>query len=217
MTGLPVKKDLIILVADNKMLRTVQTLLQRPEALGIRSLTYDPFAHVERDPGCLQKGPDFLLDHLKSYSYGMILLDRKGCGQEDQSREVLERNLETRLAQSGWEKRAKAIVIDPELEAWVWSDSPHVDVVMGWQGKRPTLKDWLQGKGFLQKNQVKPHDPKTAFRQALRQVRKPFSSSLYAQLAEKVGLQRCADPAFQKFKNTLSKWFPPPGEKRGTK
>jgi hypothetical protein len=42
---------------------------------------------------------------------------------------------------------------------------------------------------------------------ALREVRIPRSSSLYGQLAEKVGLQRCADESFRRFGNVLVSWF----------
>jgi hypothetical protein len=33
------------------------------------------------------------------------------------------------LFTSGWENRAAAVVLDPELEIWVWSDSPEVEAV----------------------------------------------------------------------------------------
>ena len=31
-------------------------------------------------------------------------------------------NVETDLSRNGWADRTKAIVIDPELEVWVWGD-----------------------------------------------------------------------------------------------
>jgi hypothetical protein len=44
----------------------------------------------------------------------------------------MENDLEARLSQSGWPSGCcAAIVIDPELELWVWSRSPHVPAVLG--------------------------------------------------------------------------------------
>jgi hypothetical protein len=42
---------------------------------------------------------------------------------------------------------------------------------------------------------------------ALRHLRRPRSSSIYAQLAERVGLERCMDPAFIRLKEVLQSWF----------
>jgi hypothetical protein len=112
------------------------------------------------------------------------------------------------LSQNGWGQRTSAIVIDPELEIWVWSDSPHVDEVLGWSGRQPDLRTWLTQRGSITDRNGKPNLPKEATEAALKEVRKPRSSSIYQQLAEKVSLGRCVDPAFIKLKNTLQSWFP---------
>jgi hypothetical protein len=54
---------------------------------------------------------------------------------------------------------------------------------------------------------MKPFDPKLAVEQVLRQAGKPRSSAIYEQLARRVSLQRCTDPAFVKFTTVLQKWF----------
>jgi hypothetical protein len=79
--------------------------------------------------------------------------------------------------------------------------------VFGWTERRPNLKDWLKIRGFLIDNQIKPVRPKEALEEALREVRKPRSSSLYQLLAEKVSLQKCTDNSFNKLKILLQKWF----------
>ncbi|MGA3322854.1 MAG: hypothetical protein ABSF45_00130 [Terriglobia bacterium] len=38
--------------------------------------------------------------------------------------------------------------------------------------------------------------------------KKSRSSSVFKQLAEAVGVEACADPAFNKFRDTLRTWFP---------
>ena len=179
--------------------------------MGIREPMPVVHVHPERDPGCLLRGHEFLSLFHKQFAHALILLDFEGCGQEKSTREALEDVIEKRLSQSGWGERAAAVVIDPELEMWVWSDSPQVDAVLGWQGRSPDLRSWLKDQDLLQEGQAKPERPKEAMELALRTVRKPRSSSLYAQLARQVSLERCVDPAFIKLKTTLQTWFPRSG------
>jgi len=101
-----------------------------------------------------------------------------------------------------------AIVLDPELEAWVWSDSPQVDRTLGWAERSPNLRTWLEEQQLWPADIPKPHDPKHAMERALRAVRKRRSPALLRQLAERVSLRRCSDPAFIRLKTTLQRWFP---------
>lgn len=137
-------------------------------------------------------------------------MDREGCGREAAGREQLEKEIEFRLDDSGWEDRAAAVVIDPELEIWVWSDSPHVDAIIGWEGRDPPLRTWLKDREFLREDQIKPLRPKEALEGALRVSRTPRSSSIYLKLAQKVSLERCIDPSFVKLKIILQEWFRAP-------
>jgi hypothetical protein len=108
-------------------------------------------------------------------------------------------------------------VIDPELEVWVWSNSPRVADVLGWQGRSRELNEWLrtttirigkQEREYLKEGETKPVRPKEAMEAALREVRKPRSSANFRQMAEKVSLEKCQDPAFRRLKSTLQQWFP---------
>ena len=201
-------RDLVVLAADKNMEFAVKGLIARAAALGIREILSDVFVHPHHDPGCLLEGHDFLRLYTKSHRHALVMLDREGSGREDLSRESLEQELEGLLSQSGWENRAAAIAIDPELEVWVWSGSPHVDAVLGWEGRQPNLTAWLILEGFLPPDRRKPDRPKKAVEQALRLASRARSSSRYFELAKKVSLEHCVDPAFDKFKRTLSAWFP---------
>ena len=200
-------KDLVVLVADKNIEFAVKGLLSRPRALGVRPITSDLFVHPYRDPGCLLDGHSFLRPLVNRYLYALVIFDREGCGRERLSREELEQQVKDRLSQSGWGDRAASIVLDPELEIWVWSDSPHVDSVLGWSGRQPDLRTWLAEKGFVEANAPKPNRPKEAIQEALRLVRKHRSSALYFQLATRVSVNRCVDPSFSKFKAILKNWF----------
>jgi len=207
MTNTPTQKDLIVLAADKNMEFAIKGVLNRFKSLAIREVSSDFRVHMENDPGCLVRGHDFLKPFTRKYSHAIIVLDLEGCGQESVKREQLENDIEDRLDKSGWEDRAAAIVIDPELEAWVWSNSPHVDSILGWHGKEPCLRDWLQSREYLVPGIIKPVRPKEALEDALRTVRKPRSSSLYLQIAQSVSIDRCIDPSFVKLKKTFQKWF----------
>jgi len=140
----------------------------------------------------------------------MVLFDKEGCGREKYSSTEIEEEVERRLSINGWDERCAAIVIDPELEAWVWSDSSEVDKVFGWNNRKPPLREWLKSNTpYWSRERLKPERPKEALRSAMKEVRQPFSSRLFADLAQTVSLERCIDPSFNKLKIILKTWFTP--------
>jgi hypothetical protein len=208
MSADPPRKDLVFLVPDKDTEVCVRGLLHRPKALGIRHVTFDLFAHPERDPGCLLRGPDFLRQFVGQYHCALIVMDREGCGREREDRITLESYLEELLERTGWDNAA-AVVISPELENWVWSDSPHVERALGWERGPAPLRSWLQEKSLLEAGVAKPARPKEAVELVLRTVRRPRSSAIYLELARSVSTDRCTDPAFLKLRRCLREWFPP--------
>lgn len=207
MNDVKYRRDLVVLVADKNMEFSLKGILQRPQSIGIHQIDFVIYQHFHRDPGCLLEGHEFLRHFSKIYRHALVMFDREGCGREHLKRIELEKEIEERLSSSGWGNRAAAIVIDPELENWVWSDSPELDAAIGWQGMFTPLRTWLKYKNFLADNSLKPSPPKKAFEDALKKVRKPRSSSIYKQIADKVSLKRCHDPAFLKLKGKLLQWF----------
>jgi hypothetical protein len=201
-------KDLIVLVADGQMEHAVRGLLTHNEAIGFQRLSFDAYVHPNKDPGCLLRGHDFLRPFNRQYRHAMVMLDREGCGRYDVSRNQLEMELEARLSTAGWDNRAVAVILDPELEIWVWSDSPVVEEVLGWSNRTPRLAEWLQSEGHVTSGQTKPSRPKEAMEHALRLARRSRSSAIFLKLAQRVSVKRCIDPAFLKFKSVLRKWFP---------
>ena len=201
-------KDLVVLVADKNTEFALKGLItKRTHALRIRPLTFDIFVHVERDPGCLNRAHDFLRSHSRRYRHALVMFDHDGCGQEKKDRTTLEQQVEAQLAQAGWDDRAAAVVLDPELEIWVWSDSPHVEKALGWQDRTPELRSWLVTSKLLAAGEAKPKDPKRAVEEALRIVRKPRSSTVYQDIASSVSFEGCTDAAFLKLRDTLTRWF----------
>lgn len=201
-------KDLVVLVADKNMEYTLRGILTRHQSLGIRQVEFEVRTHPERDPGCYRQGRELLRLYHGKHRHALLLFDREGCGQEQKSRDELEREVEGRLRQSGWvDDTAASVILDPELETWVWSNSPHVADVLGWGAGLDDLTIWLQQKDFWREGDLKPHRPKEAVEAVLRAADTPRSSALYRQLAQKVSLNRCDDSSFLKLKSTLQAWF----------
>ncbi len=202
-------KDLVILAADKDLEHTLLGLLSRPQALGIRSITRDIFIEAEHDPACLLRGVQFLSPFFDGYQHALLMFDYDGCGQEqNETADELETRLNNDFMKTAWGTRAQTIVLEPELESWVWSRSPHVAIVAGWENRTPSLQEWLRDNNWLADRQVKPQRPKEAFEAALRDAQKPRSASLYKQLAERVSLRGCTDRKFTRFLEIMQEWFP---------
>ena len=142
------KKDLVVLAADKDMEHALKGLFTRPEALDIRPIAADILIHPQHDPACARRGVAFLSNLSERYRYGLLIFDHEGSGREQERTEDLQESLNKDFARSAWGDRAKAIVLSPELEAWVWSDSPHVEAVTGWRGRQPPLRHWLTDQGL---------------------------------------------------------------------
>ena len=202
------RKDLAVLAADKDIEHALKGLFSRPEALGIRAIKADIFVHPQHDPACAQRGVAFLSNLSGQYHYGLLMFDHEGIGKEQTGPQKLQKALNGEFTNSAWGERARAIVLSPELEAWVWSDSRHVDDVSGWKDRQPRLRYWMTEQGWLREGEIKPGRPKEAFQAALREARKPRSSSLYQQIAERVSLGHCTDRSFLEFRAILRTWFP---------
>jgi hypothetical protein len=203
-------KDLVVLAADKNTDYGLRGLLGRPASLGIRPIlaSTDTFVHPRRDPGCLNEAHDFLRPMLRDYRHALVVFDRMGCGREALSQARLADAVRGRLSASGWENRAEVVVLDPEIEVWVFAASLQVERCLGWPTKRLRLRRWLEERGAWGEGKSKPYDPKAALEIALREIRRPRSSAIYRRLGERVGMQGCTDPGFGKFREVLREWFP---------
>lgn len=210
MSGSSAPFDLVALVADKNAEAALQGLFERPKALGIRALTWKTYVHPERDPGCLRHSAEFLRALRGQFVHALVLFDRHGCGREGVSAEDLEAEVERRLRDSGWGECAAAVCLDPELEVWVWADSPEVPAALGWTSGSVDLRAWLESKGLWRPGENKPSDPKAAMEAVLWEKRVPRSSAIYDRLARRVGFRRCTDRAFRKLTGVLREWFPEP-------
>jgi hypothetical protein len=201
--------DLVALVPGKDDREALDGLLStRPRDLGMRPVVYEMLVHTRRDPGCYHEAPETLRPYHRRATHALVLFDHEGCGQENVAAETVAQVLRARLAMNGWDDRAEVLVVEPEIEAWVWSASSIVEDVLGWAGRRPALREWLADRRFWPQGMLKPPRPKEAWVAALREAGIRKSAALYRTLAEEVNLGGCRDPAFQRLCTTLRTWFP---------
>ncbi len=202
-------RDLIALVADIQQEKTLETLLhERQQALHIRPITFDIRRHPGKDPGVYKEAAKFLQSHATSYTHALVLLDHAWQGVPGDAQTVAQ-TIRENLHRTGWmAATCEVIVIEPELEAWVWSTSPAVlqELDMTWEqvmALAQQYNSWDAG-------QPKPHAPKELLEAILRQQRRPRSAAIFQAPARKVSLTRCQDQAVALLRETLAQWFPQP-------
>ena len=199
--------DLVCVVADRSIEAVIEAVLRRYEALGIRPIEFETLVHPERDPGCFHEPAKLLGGYTDRANHALVVLDRAWEGAPARDASELERLLEAALARISLAEWAKAVVIEPELEAWVFSDSPHVATTLGWKGSTDALRSALEAEGLWERDRAKPEDPKRAMDWVLRRAGLPRSSSLFRTLASQVSLQRCEDRSFLRLVKLLCGWF----------
>lgn len=155
--------------------------------------------------------PEFLRELVDSANRFLVFLDFAWQRpREADSPARLRQDLEERLTRIGLEReRCRVLVFDPELEAWLFGDSPHVARVLGF-GSPAEFRRLLQEANLWPSNKAKPPNPKRALEHALRLRKRPRSTAIYRAIARQVSLrpERCRDPTFCEFAGTLRDWFP---------
>jgi hypothetical protein len=123
-------RDLVIFVADLTMERAIESFLKRPDFaaphnLNIKPFVFEPSEDLIRipgnDPGVFGKGHQWLAMYRGKHKYAVVIFDREFGTQLDAN--ALRASLTERILQIGWDDdNFRVIVIDPELEAWIWLD-----------------------------------------------------------------------------------------------
>jgi hypothetical protein len=182
-------------------------------ALGCGAFLFDArqdllVAHGLNDPGLYTRASELLQPYARTHAHAVVMLDVDWDGSPGEA--SIQARMNDHLTQAGWPSDAGcAVVIHPELENWVWQDSPHVTSALGFDGRFSALRRLLEEQGFWKPGDAKPHRSKEAVEWVLRMTEKRRSSAIYQQLASGVTTRRCSDPAFLALSAALSRWFPP--------
>ena len=203
-------KDLVILVPDKNIEFALRGALARPEALATCTLSYEFRSHMGRDGGARTTGVEVLALEIRRFTHALLVFDLEGCGAAiDQGAEDLESELNAKL-QRLWGAQARAIVIAPEVDIWIWGSDNALRQAFNWPLDMG-IRDWLKTRGFAFDTHGKPERPEEAL-DAMRFIhRQPRSSALYEKIVGQISLRRCADPAFRRLNETLRMWFPQTG------
>ncbi len=217
--------DLAVLVPDKTYEVVFREFFGRGGAqarLGCGPFAFAPQAdlwvHPQRDPGVYSRGAAFLADLTSPnrHRHALILLDADWDGSPGAA--AIRTRLQADLDATAWgAARARAIVIDPEIENWIWSPSPVLGQVIRWCDTVPPVA-WLEQKGLWPQGAPKPPDPKRALEVTLDHTGKRWSSSIHGEVIAQASVKGCVDPAFRALATTLRAWFPPavPPDPSGT-
>lgn len=199
-------RDLVVLVADKCMDFVLRTGLERPESLGIRPVSFEIRQHPNREGGVRTNGAQILALERHLSRHALMILDYEGSGASD-SAERVEKTLDAALVKT-WQDRAKAFVIMPELEMWMWGATNLMAEIFRWP-KSESVRDWLTTEGFYFQPDGKPGRPKEALEAAFAICRIPRSAANYRKIVSRIGMAQCRDPAFRRLRRQLALWFPP--------
>ena len=201
-------QDLVVLVADKNMQFALRGVLERPQALGIRPVSYEFRTHPGRDGGVRASGPEVMAGEHSRFRHALVLLDFDGSGETDLAPLELEAAIDQRLMVT-WAGHGKAIVIAPEVDVWLWGSDNALRETLNWP-LPGSIRDWLRGRGFQFTTDDKPLRPKEAL-DAMRAVHKqPRSSAMYEKVTGRISLKRCSDAAFVRLRVQLRIWFEKP-------
>ncbi len=176
--------------------------------LGIRAINYQVLAHSERDSGVYHQAELFLQPLVPLYDHALVSIDFAFRGAPKEASD-LQASIAHRLHRNGWNKgNCQVIVLEPELEAWVWSASNKVPQVLGrtWD----EIHSLAAARGYWHEGQPKPHQPKALLDALLVPQKRVRDARLFMDLAAQVSLHGCTDPAFNLLRATLTRWFPAP-------
>lgn len=208
--------DLLFFVADKNMAEAVGGLLERDQIhriVGCRPFEFDArrdikIAAGQSDPGLYVRANELLRPLAADYAHAVVIVDEEWDGSP--GADVIERALRGHLIDAGWsETNSLGLVVRPEADVWLWSDSPHSATALGW-ASWGALRAALEKQGLLASDRTKPGRPKEAAEWALRNCgkRAPRSAALYRQVSSQVSIQRCEDDALTRLLNALRTWFP---------
>ena len=203
-----VRRDLVLLVPDRNIEYGLRGLLGRPHAIGTRSIDFQPYVHPRRDPACARDSANFLRPFIHEFRHALVVLDFDGSGRADVTSTELAEEVRADLAANGWDERAAVTVIDPEVEAWVFSPSPNVEACLGWPRNKGRVRRWLEMHALWTGSDPKPRQPREALERVLREIGRPRSSTIYECPGKRVSVRQCTDPSFVQMLATLSAWFP---------
>ncbi len=204
-------RELVILGADSTMVAVLRSFFGRERwDLTLQCQRFDvwPQEDIFHDPmhtdgGVHKSAHELLRPYLNTHRRALVVLDQQ-YGGELPAHEVHD-EIVARLSQTGWGDRCEVVVIDPELEIWLWQDNPNVERALNFSGG--SLRRHLEGTGAWPADAPKPTEPKETI-QALVRQRSLKTKVVYTRIADSISVHGCTDPSFELLAGSIRRWFP---------
>ena len=216
-------KDVIFHLADQHMEVGFRAFFRRDDwhyALGCGNFQIDPeegSTDIYRvsghtDGGIWKHAHANLAPFRKQYKRAVIVLDADF--EPHPGAQTLQKDISDGMIESGWEAdRFCVVVIQPELEAWLWAPNVNVAKAFG----HPNFEDLqaaLSGEGLWSAGSTKPHDLKRARDRATKLGGKktggPIFKGVFGGISRRA-CDLCEEPGFIAMRSALKTWFPVEG------
>ncbi|MGH7172554.1 MAG: methylation-associated defense system protein MAD4 [Gemmataceae bacterium] len=214
-------RDCVFFTADSTMRQALLGFLTRKDCfkhynLGTAPFQFDAnedlFASATMDPGTYTTGEELLKPFQNTHRHAVLMLDADWDGSP--GAETIRNDLTSRILASGWSEGSfRVIVVDPELEAWIWQRNQRVATALKFGSVAEMVKAVQDAKVDWPDGEPKPSDPKKALEAvATRRRGIGFSSAIHRSITATVSLVNCQDAAFLELRQTLQGWFPLGGD-----
>ena len=201
-------RDIIFLLADGGMEQVLRGFLGRDQfhrSLGCGKFEFDPVLDIivapTKDRGVYGTAHELLRPYERTHLRAVVIVDADWNGSPGATamREHITQCMNARWQVFG------VIVINPELEAWIMNDNPHLAGIFGCpQNYRQILQQADQWPSDL----PKPPRPKEALEHLKRNHKVRAFNADFGKLAAVLSVRQCQDPAFNQLRDHLRAWFP---------
>jgi len=204
--------DLLAFVADADLLAVMEEVLARPAELGAGAFTFKVDRHTGRDPGMVKDGPELVRMRKAEAERCVLIWDHQGSGWEARHTASESRiRIIDKLERFTWKDCSDALVLEPELEEWLWRDPPsiarHLEVE---PANFDAWVDAFAGKQRLSATTAKTTCPKEllyhVFKSRWNRQPRPGDYRAIAKLADLSGWGHSA--SFSSLLGVLVRWFP---------
>jgi len=205
-------KDLLVYVADADVMAFLRSILNKHEALGTRSFSFDIERHPQRDAGMVQSGAELARMKKGLYSRALLMWDHHGSGRDHrQSPQDVSKEIQRKLDVFTWEGISAAIVLVPEFEQWVWYCE--AAIAAHFKVAAEQLQRWVDERAQSvgkSPQYLKTAAPKELFEHLIRErLRKTISPRDFEGIGRGAGVNKLKEcDSFKLMSAALQLWFP---------
>lgn len=161
----------------------------------------------------VQSGPELARRYKNDFERVILLWDHDGSGWERRfTAEDAESAMLSRLGGVTWKGASAAIVLVPELEEWIWHNTPSLRAHFGIEERE--LDGWtaeLAGQLGIPAREISARRPKELFEHVVyNRLRRTISPRDFASIAKRASLRDWQrSRSFGQLVAVLRTWFPP--------